>query len=192
MHVSPNVSFENATARDTTVYVSFGSDSVVTSATWTVCKGQPKLTCSFALPQSTTQALPTGGSFLNATIAFGMPVGCGATKAELNLNNPAWAHDTTDVSLVDGFNVPVELVVRDTAGVHTFTAAAATGNEKAIGVFPKGCDICVAREHPPCGISPGTDGCKAGTQYKPEPVCQYQGPERPAGGGSSVTVRVFP
>jgi hypothetical protein len=49
-----------------------------------------------------------------------------------------------------------------------------------------GCDICTARDNPPCGIAKGKEGCKAGTQYKPDVPCQNQG--KKMGGGSVVVV----
>jgi len=67
------------------------------------------------------------------------------------------------------------------------------------GVFPVGCDICVARQQPPCGISPcgsspndggQTCGCHIGGQYNPIVPCQitYQ----QADAGSLVNVTLLP
>jgi hypothetical protein len=179
---------DNRSGKDTTVYVAFGADSQVTSESFEFCKGQPKLVCSFPLKAGAVQPLDTGGKYLNGTFSFGASVGCGSTKAELNLNNPKW-YDVVDISLVDGFNVPIVMEVHDATGSHTFEAKSISGNEKSMGVYPNGCDICVAREHPPCGMQPGKDGCKGGTQYKPDVPCQYQGPTM--SGGSQVTVRLL-
>jgi hypothetical protein len=182
-----------ATPTSATIYVAFGADSAVTSATWASwCTPDGALNCSFVLTGE--KQLDLGGAYLNATFSSGMPVGCGATKTEINANNPSW-YDTYDVSLVDGFNRPAE--IRYTAPgakePEIFAALAATGNEKAVGVFPAGCDICVQRQSPPCGIAPGPvngDGCKAGTQYDPSPVCQFQSPVK--GGGGAVTAVFWP
>jgi hypothetical protein len=63
------------------------------------------------------------------------------------------------------------------------------GNEKVLGLFPYGCDVCVARVSPPCGIPKGRIGCKHGTQYKPDVVCQYQGPQKKRG-NQKIVVRL--
>jgi hypothetical protein len=178
----------NETGTDATVYVAFGADSKVGPAEWPGCPSSG-LVCQFPLAAHASKALPTGGKYLNATMSLDAPVGCGSTKAELNVNNPNW-FDVVDVSLVDGFNKPVQIELKDSSGMHTFEAKAATGNEKALGVYPNGCDICVAREHPPCGIQPGKDGCKAGSQFNPEPPCQYQSATK--GGGSTIKVSLLP
>jgi len=182
-----SVTIENQTADPTTVYVAFGADSVVTSSDWSFCSGSG-LNCSFDMPKNGTQPLPTEGyDYLNATFSFGAAVGCGVTKAEVNVNNPKW-YDTLDVSLVDGYSNKLQISASPTGGgpVVLGPPAGETGNEKVLGVFPYGCDICVARQAPPCGISTGTTGCKAGTQYDPDPPCQWQGTVK--GGGGTVTV----
>ena len=127
-----------------------------------------------------------GGKYLNATIGFGGTVMCGTTKAELNLNNPKW-YDVADVSLVDGFSTKIEISVKGRDGLKKLgPPLGKEGNEKVFGLFPLGCDICTARQSPPCGMKPGKDGCKSGTQYKPDVPCQYQGPVM--GGGSAYKV----
>lgn len=174
---------ENATDAPVTVYVAFGSDSVVRASSWSLCGDAAGLGCQFDVPANTTYALPTSGSYLNATMAFGGPVGCGRTKVELNLNNPSW-YDTVDVSLVDGFSSSVKLTYGQTV---LGPVTSAVGNEGALGVYPIGCDLCVSRSSAtPCGMVPGTDGCKAGTQYDPKVPCQYQGAVM--GGGAAVLV----
>jgi hypothetical protein len=139
------------------------------------------LNCNFPLAKGATQELPLAAQNLNATFSFFQPVTCATTKVELNVNNPEW-YDVSDVSLVDGFNVPVRLQF----GATDVTVQQATGNETKAGVYPNGCDICVARQNPPCGMQPGTDGCKAGTQYDPDVPCQLQGSVM--GGGSNRVV----
>lgn len=180
-------SVSNETTRASSVYVSFGADSVVQPADWTsFCKETSARNCTFTIEPSAIRHLPTAGRYLNATITFGAPVGCGATKAELNINNPKW-YDIVDVSLVDGYSNDIAIKTVDDSGRHTLgPPKGAKGNEKVYGLYPYGCDICVARQHPPCGIQPGSDGCKSGTQYKPDVPCQYQGPTM--GGGTAVQV----
>jgi len=188
---SSTVGVANDTDASATVFIAFGSNSVVlpSSPGWEFCpSGGLKLNCSFSLKARTTQKLPLAGQYLNATISFDKPVTCETTKAELNLNNPAW-FDVMDVSLVDGWNKIIALDVGDSSGRKTFGPVGPKNNEKALGVYPFGCDICVARQSPPCGFPKGKDGCKGGTQFAPDVPCQYQGPTM--GGGSMVTVRLL-
>lgn len=178
----------NQTTNDTTVYVSFGADSKITTKDWTFCKGRG-LTCNFPLKGSTSITMPNPrGVYTNATFAFGAPVGCGATKAEVNINNPTW-YDTLDVSLVDGYSNNLQIRAAPTKGspILLGPVMAKSGNAKLLGVFPYGCDICVARQNPPCGLAKGTRGCKAGTQYNPKPPCQWQGSVK-GGGQLAVTI----
>lgn len=177
------VSVKNDTDGDTTVYVAFGANSVVLPASWSFCTASSKLTCSFTLGAYKAQDLPLAGQFLNATFAFGAGVGCGSTKAEMTVNNPAW-YDVLDVSLVDGFSNKISIVID--GGTKLGPPVGRDENEKVFGLFPYGCDICVARQAPPCGIPTGKAGCKGGTQDKPDVPCQYQGPTM--GGGSTIVV----
>jgi len=161
----------------TTVYVSFGSDSAITAKDWSFCDGSG-LNCSFSLAESATMQMPNpSGKYINATFSFDAPVGCGVTKSEVNINNPSWA-DTLDVSLVDGYSNDISMVVSGAGGKLTTLGPpnGETGNEKVFGLFPYGCDICVERQAPPCGIAKGKEGCKKGAQYDPDVPCQYQAP----------------
>jgi hypothetical protein len=182
----------NETGNDTVVYVAFGSDSVVLPSDWSsFCTATAMLNCNFPLKSMASQPLPLSGRYLNATLTFGGPVSCHSTKAELNLNNPKW-YDIADVSLVDGYSDKISITIETIAAKPGVKAEprvlgppkGATGNEKVFGVYPLGCDICVARERPPCGMSPGKSGCKSGSQYKPDVPCQYQG--QTMGGGDST------
>lgn len=173
----------NKTKAEATVYFTFGSDSVVVPSTWSsFCAASSALTCTFQLPAEKTRILPATGAYLNATVTFDNPATCGVTKVEVNLNNPTW-YDTTDISLVDGFS---KFVLVEANGTRLGPTRGKDQNEKVFGVFPFGCDICVARQNPPCGIPKGTTGCKSGTQYKPDVPCQYQGPTK--GGGGKVEI----
>lgn len=171
------------------VYVSFGSDSKITADDWSFCSGSG-LNCNFSLMGKTTKLMPnSNGEYINATFTFGAAVGCGVTKAEININNPAW-YDTLDVSLVDGYSNDLEIAVTPPGGKAVILGPpnGETGNEKVYGLFPYGCDICVERQNPPCGISKGKTGCKKGTQYDPDVPCQFQGATK--GGGGSVEVKL--
>jgi len=186
--VASTLSVANQTDSDATVYLAFGANSVVlpTSQGWSFCAATSNLTCSFKLGAHQSQDLPLAGQYLNVTLAFNAGVGCGSTKAEININNPSW-YDILDVSLVDGYSNKITITTGSESGATTIgPPVGQTGNEKVFGVFPYGCDICVERQAPPCGIPTGKTGCKGGTQYKPDVACQYQGPTM--GGGSVVQV----
>lgn len=174
-------------AASTSVYINFGADSVIKADDWkSFCTVTSTLGCNFTLTGA--QALPNAkGKYLNITLAFGGPVGCNATKAEINVNNPVW-YDTLDVSLVDGYSNKIEIDYTPPGGTLTKLGppVGKDGNENVLGVFPYGCDICTARQNPPCGIAAGGTGCKSGTQYKPDVPCQYQGAVK--GGGGTVNV----
>ena len=187
---SSSLAIANASNKTTSVHVAFGADSVVLPPAWAICKPSSALNCSFDLAAGATQTLALAGKYLNVSIAFDAQVGCGSTKAELNLNNPAW-FDTADLSLVDGFNRNLQA----TLGAQQLgPTQGSAGNASALGVFPLGCDICVARQSPSCGIAPsptpGSAGCKQGTQYAPDVPCQLQGVVK--GGGSAVVVTLLP
>lgn len=177
---------KNSTSEATTVYVSFGSDSKVTASDWDFCAGTG-LNCSFPLGAKGGKKLPVL-DYLNATFAFGQEVGCGVTKAEVNINNPSW-YDILDVSLVDGFSNKIQINATPTGKkvIHLGPPLGQTGNEKVLGVFPYGCDICVERQNPPCGIAKGKFGCKKGTQYDPDVPCQWQGATK---GGGNLSVEI--
>lgn len=176
----------NKTGATAIVYVAFGADSAVKG--WDFCHITGRLQCKFPIGNGENQTLPTAGKYLNATLSVGGPVTCKKTKVELNVNNPKW-FDIIDISLVDGFDQKVSITAKDSAGTHELAVKSASGNEKAFGVYPLGCDICVARQSPPCGMSPGADGCKLGTQYKPDVPCQYQGTKM--GGGTTATITLL-
>lgn len=181
LEVPVTLTIKNATDKAAVANFAFGADSVVLPASWPNCVASAALNCALPIAAH-SEALLTAGQYLNATLAFDAGVGCGATKAELNMNNPKW-YNTLDISLVDGYSNKVTIASDDkTLG----PPLGAQGNEKVYGLFPLGCDICTARQNPPCGMKPGGSGCKAGTQYKPDVPCQYQGVKM--GGGSSVTV----
>jgi len=181
LDVAVVLTVRNDTDKPTVANFAFGADSVVLPTSWPNCVASAPLNCALPVPAHSSVEL-TAGQYLNATLAFDAGVGCGATKAELNMNNPKW-YNTLDISLVDGYSNKVTIASDDkTLG----PPLGREGNEKVYGLFPLGCDICTARQNPPCGMKPGGSGCKAGTQYKPDVPCQYQGAKM--GGGSNVTV----
>lgn len=176
-----------------TASINFGADSKITATELgSFCKSSThKLNCRFDVP-------PNGGKveipnpsykYVNFAIAFKSDVGCGSTKAEGTINNPGW-YDVMDVSLVDGFNEKIQMNVTPTGGktVVLGPPKGKTGNERVYGVFPVGCDVCAEKRNPPCGISKGRDGCKGGTEYKPDVICQYQ-ENAPAGTVEVILVK---
>jgi len=171
---------ENRTDASVQVFVAFGSRSIVTSLApdWEFCLGDAASACSFSLAENVTRVLPLAGMYFNATISFGAPVVCGTTKAEFDLNSATW-YDTMDLSLVDGFNAALGTEVREPndAGLVTLGPVLhERGNERALGVYPLACDICIARQMPPCGYKRGpSPECKTGKQDNPDVACQYQG-----------------
>ncbi len=184
----------NMTDAGAVVNISIGADSKVMPAAWSFCGVDAGLTCSFPLPASGSQALPTGGQYLNASVAFNGPVGCGSTIAEVTANTGN-GYGTADVSLVNGWNADVQITVNG----QTLGPATKGDMSKVSGVFPNGCDVCVARQKPPCGIKPcGSSpndggqacGCKTGSQYNPTVPCQitYQ----KADAGSLVNIALVP
>lgn len=179
------VTLKNKTAFETGVFVSFGSDSVIKATDWTFCKSTTPLDCWFSVPANGEKKLPSAG-YLNVTLSVNQPVSCGSTKAEINVNHPG-AYDVADISLVDGFNARMSI---DLNGVILGPPVGKEGNEKVFGVYPLGCDVCTARQNPPCGIPAGSTGCKTGSQYKPDVPCQAQGSN--LGGGGSVTINILP
>lgn len=176
----------NQTKAATVAYLAFGADSVIQAANLKpLCTVDSTLNAHCALAAGVTLPLPLSGQYTNVTVSFGKAVSCGTTKGEVNLNNQNW-YNIIDVSLVDGFSNEIQITYQAATKTVIGPTMRADGNENMPGVFPLHCDICVARQKPTCGSTPGRDGCKAGTQYDPHPPCQWQAPTR--NDGASVTV----
>lgn len=203
------VTITNQSSADATVYISFYPTSQIGVADWqSFCTGSG-LNCQFPLAQGASQPLPNpNGKWLNFNAGFNNS-GCtqnGTTLAEVNVNNPSF-YDILDVSLVNGYNTNIKIVATPNTGsaVTLGPPNGMTGNETVYGVYPFGCDVCVARCSPPCGYPKsnplncgnvagcadcqgnGTDGCHTGSQNQPTIPCQYQGAQF-GGGGESVEV----
>jgi hypothetical protein len=193
--VGTTVTIENQTTEGTTVYIAFGSKSIITpmAPNWEFCqpeKSQP-LVCDFTLAPASIQTLPFASMYANFTVSFGAAVTCGSSLAEVNINqtNPAW-YNTADISLVNGFNAKLAIEYVTASGERKMLGPVEKerGNEKAFGVFPLACDVCVSRSAPPCGYKHGwSPECKKGTQFKPDVICQYQG-QAMSGAGEEVKV----
>ena len=90
---------------------------------------------------------------------------CPQTIAEFTLYgsdgyNP---RDITDISLVNGFNYPMELK-SSSADVPTVQVDSATGNKNKYGVFPRYCDLCNASDKPGCPVPPDQSDCSPNNQ----------------------------
>jgi hypothetical protein len=172
----------NLSDAGTEVYVSFGAGSEVDGSTWTFCTPTPS-GCAFPLDSDASRVLPAGSKELSVNISFDQPGGCqgsGIDLGEFTIN--AGAYDTADISMVNGWNADMRIDVVD--GEHHLTLGPTQGPDSGAGIygiFPNGCDICVARQNPPCawqtecGTPEGGGapcGCQGGTQYNPSPVCQ--------------------
>ena len=189
------VRVENRTKRAATVFASFGAGTVVTQADWAAfCAPlDADAGCSFPLAPEGKQDLPTGGKFLNATLSFGAYPACAVSLGEVDVSNPSWVQDTANISLVNGWNkdIAIEVTTPGDGGILLGPTRGPRDNGKVFGVYPSGCDICVARQNPPCGFSPcgspdgspSSCGCKGGTQYNPEVPCQASFDK-----GSTVTI----
>ena len=157
------------------VYINFAPDSVLKPSDLPYCKVTGPLNCQFTLAAHASQEVPNpGNKYLNMAVAFNAPVSCGSTKAEVVANNPNW-YDVLDVSVVDGFNERIQMNVTPTGGKMTQLGppVGKLGNQKVFGVFPYGCTICAGIKNEPCGDA-GAGECKAGSESKPDVLCQYQ------------------
>ncbi len=172
---------KNNTTASAKVFINFGADSGITkSKMGSICtRGASNLNCGFDLAAGKDVTIPNDGYLpVNMTIAFNKDIGCGSTKAELNVNKTGSAGDAANVSLVDGFNEKIKMVFERTgaAPVVMGPPCGIAGNEKVFGVYPYGCDGCAVRKAPQsaCGPYPaGNQGCHAGSEYNPQIPCQY-------------------
>ena len=191
------VKITNQTSSQVTVFV-----KLYAGTPWSFCQTDGSY-CRFTIDAGKTQPLPNpDGGNLNFSASFNTKVyACaladGNTIHEANVNtDPNGTYDTTDISLVNGYNASVKTVV--TSGGSSTTlgpVSSKTGNQQVLGVYPFGCDVCVARCKPGCSFIPpdnpipcptpatcgggcdhGNSECKMGTQYQPTHPCQYQVP----------------
>jgi len=193
-----DVTLTNSTGADAEVYVTFLPGSAITGWDFCVANSGGEPGCHFTLPANGSKALPNDGKqHLNFNASFGAqalqcPAPGGGTLVEANVYDPG-NFSATDISLVNGYNANVQIVV--TSGGWTQTLGpvpSATGNQNAFGVYPLGCDVCVARCQPGCerltppdrpvpcsdvmGCQRCTHGnaeCKAGDQSNPAVPCHY-------------------
>ena len=170
----------NASDAGTMVYVSFGADSKVHPSDWASFCARVPSGCAFPLDADAEHALPADGKALSVNVSFDQPGSCagsGIDLGEFTINSGAY--DTADISMVNGWNADMEVRV---AGSKTLgPTAGPDSGAGSYGIYPNGCDICVARQKPPCPWQTpcgGPDGggaacgCQGGTQYNPSPVCQ--------------------
>jgi len=103
--------------------------------------------------------------------------GCPHTLAELTLFGYA-NQDITDISLVNGFNYPMELA-STLPNVQSIRVDHATGNKNTKGVFGLGCDLCNRVDKPPC------PGIADPAECNPKNDCQMW---QPNGGDFVVSI----
>ena len=178
------------------VYITFGADSCITQDNIKIdgetgkCKSALYGECVFTLAKGEKNEINLNLCRADLTFRFNSAEGCSVTKAEANMNVPNW-DDSWNISLVDGWNENVRIDVA-TSDIGTKTLGPTlgqTGNQQVFGVYPYGCDVCTARQLPPCSIAMGDSECKTPNgvpnQYKPDVPCQWNHP-RP----NTVTVSV--
>ncbi len=179
------------------VFVTFGGDSCITQANMKISGGVTKCepsvnnSCVFTLANGERQEIQLELCRADLTFRFNSAEGCGTTKAEVNMNVPNW-DDTWNISLVDGWNenVRIDIVTSDIGTKTMGPTQGKTGNQRAFGVYPYGCDVCTARQKPPCGIEMGDSECKTpngvNNQYSADVPCQWNHPR-----SNTVTVSVL-
>jgi len=85
------------------------------------------------------------------------------TLAEFTLQG--WQGDWMDISLVNGFNYPMEIAYQtDTTPVSVINVDSSTGNINRSGVYPLTCDLCNTSQSPGCGLSPDSSQCSPDNQ----------------------------
>ncbi|MCF6764612.1 hypothetical protein L3V82_02420 [Thiotrichales bacterium 19S3-7] len=146
-------------------------------------KGQGNAqTCNFTMANNEKQGIPldnftTETLHMNITAGSGhWPIGpCPTTNVEIVLNSGGSDH--YDVSLVNGQNFNIKLTSEAGGKSIDLNTDNLADILKLPGVFPPGCDGCAVSISPPTWANcPGkvpASSCKAGTQYDPKPVCQF-------------------
>ncbi|MBM4325910.1 MAG: thaumatin family protein [Deltaproteobacteria bacterium] len=81
---------------------------------------------------------------------------CPQTIAEFTLQG--WQGDWMDISLVNGFNYPME-IGSSGADMPPIRVGGATGNKNKAGVYPLKCDLCNDSDKPGCGMPRDPTDC---------------------------------
>ncbi len=86
------------------------------------------------------------------------------TIAEFTLQG--WKGDWMDISLVNGFNYPMEISYVTTKKTDTqiIQVLKATGNTNVPGVYPLKCDLCNSSSAPGCNMAPDQSECSPDNQ----------------------------
>lgn len=196
----------NTTSTATTVYMHFAAEGGACPASnpptgpgdVPFCTNISGLTCSFQLDAAgganASRTFPTiANHCLSGTFSFDEEVSCatpsGVTGAEYSLNVAAPFQQALNVSLVNGWNHDIEMVVTSPGGGQS-TLGPTTGltTQNVLGIYPNGCDTCSSRTDPPCpglfpNLQPGsTDGCNSS-----DVPCQLN----PIPAGSTVEVKLL-
>jgi len=188
----------------TTVFVVFGADSCIkvedftftcTGEGNTTCMMTSNLNCKFTIDKGSKCTIPLencGQS--NFSFGIGGAPGCteppspfiAPTVFELNVyeNNQM---DTADISVVNGFTVPISAMMNDGTILGPVTSVGGTDNANNFGVFPVGCTTCDTRVGCPCP-GPGLD-CTSNVGCHPadlKPPCQVMQPS-----GGTITLNIL-
>lgn len=83
------------------------------------------------------------------------------TLAEFTLQG--WQGDWMDISLVNGFNYPME-IASTSPGVPAIRVDSATGNKNKAGVYPLKCDLCNDSHSPGCNLPKDNSDCSPNNQ----------------------------
>jgi len=83
------------------------------------------------------------------------------TLAEFTLQG--WNGDWMDISLVNGFNYPME-IASTSPGVPAIRVDSATGNKNKSGVYPLKCDLCNDSQAPGCNLPKDNTECSPNNQ----------------------------
>ncbi|MCF8128395.1 MAG: thaumatin family protein [Deltaproteobacteria bacterium] len=158
--VPATVTVHNQSGATVTVYMLFNKESCYQPQSQGLAFCVPDAAnsnlCSFDLDHGANQPIlfsdPTcegstdpHGRKASFNVAADKPpsTGCQVNQAELTLHDD-WGQyggwqDTYNMSLVNGFNMPMSIVPSSGAVIKV---TAETGNQAKKGVYPKGCDVC--------------------------------------------------
>jgi hypothetical protein len=203
------ITIMNSGSDSVCVAISFGADSCFTASdlgslctNTTECPVLDTGMCNFELAGNSSQDITTSDNQTNCTgseealltIGLNPTDPCSVTQVEFTLY--ANAQDSYDISLVNGFNLPVEIEAdlgpptpgECGPGNNAGPVTSATGNQMACGVFPLGCANCTNQDGQPCNFpNPNNTVCKTGTPDDPDVPCTLN-----QGSGGSFTVIINP
>jgi len=186
------VSIKNRTTKAVRVYLGFNKESCYQTTDFPFCTRDAgnSSVCSFDLASNASREVSISKDRCKASFvvtANKIPwTGCAVTQAEFTIRD-WWDFnkrymDTYDISLINGFNVPMSII--PVSGTSVGPVQAATGNQKRAGVFPLACTTCTKRDNPPAACNVDVNDLRechaAGAQGTPQPLCQLTQESVPA------------